>query len=101
MPDYLTKCSGWIILNGKYGVIQFVVLYRMNVWQEKSLVKMYFGKIKFGKNIKILITVVELQNVWQIKFGDLVKFATLLSYTVYCMYCSCSKKSQRLEHCYT
>ena len=30
--------------------------------------------IKFGKNITILIIVVKLQNVWQIKFGDLVRF---------------------------
>ena len=38
--------------------------------------------LKFGENVTILIIVVVLQNVWQIKFCDLVKFAKLLSYTL-------------------
>ena len=37
--------------------------------------KNQFGEIKFSENIKILIIVVELKNVWQIKFGDMVKLA--------------------------
>ena len=40
------------------------------VWQK--CLKYQFGIRKFGK---ILIIAVELQHVWQIKFGDLVKFA--------------------------
>ena len=49
--------------------------YRTKVWQK--------CKNQYGKNIKILIIVVELQNVWRTKFGDLVKFTKLLSYTAY------------------
>ena len=48
------------------------------VWDESLVnenVKNQFGKRKFGKNITILIIVVEVKNVWQIKFGNLVKFA--------------------------
>ena len=37
--------------------------------------KNQFGEIKFSENIKILIIVVGLKNVWQIKFGDMVKLA--------------------------
>ena len=67
------------------------VLCRIKVRQEKSLVKMYisqFGKIKFGKNIKVLITVVELQNIRQIGLvnsPNLPSFSLtkLLCYTVH------------------
>ena len=31
--------------------------------------------MKFGENVKILTILVELQDVWQIKFANLVKFA--------------------------
>ena len=34
---------------------------RQKAWQK---CKNQFGKIKFGENVKILIIVVELQNVW-------------------------------------
>ena len=43
----------------------------------------YIHAYVYGKNVKILIIVVELQKFWQIKFGDLVKFpkfTKLLSY---------------------
>ena len=57
-------------------VRMLVVTYVFQVyWIGQECVKNQFGKIKLGKNIKILIIVVELQNVWQIKFGDLLKFA--------------------------
>ena len=36
-----------------------------------------------AKTLKKPIILVELQNVWRTKFGDLVKFAELLSYTAY------------------
>ena len=38
-------------------------------------VKNHFGEIQFGKNIKILIMVAEMQTAWQINFDNLVKFA--------------------------
>ena len=42
----------------------------LKVWQ-----KCFNNQFGEGENVKILIIVVELQNVWQIKFSDLVKFA--------------------------
>ena len=65
--NFIPQQKFWII----------VVTYAFQVYCiGQKCVKNQFGKIKLGKNIKILIIVVKLQNVWQMKFGDLVKFAT-------------------------
>ena len=48
---------------------------------DKSLVRE-----KFGENVIILIIVVELQNAWRKKFGDLVKFAKLFSHQTFVLY---------------
>ena len=49
-------------------------MYRTKVWLEKCLaknVKISIWQNIVSENIEILIMVVELQTVWQIKFGNL------------------------------
>ena len=55
-------------------ISMYLCIYNTTIWYylgQKFGGNVNLTEIKFGENVKILIVVVELQNVWRIKFAKI------------------------------
>ena len=84
---------------------QFQEISRMRVKAVHAWFKKFGENVKnqFGENIKTLIIVVELQNVWSTKFGNLVNFPNFVKFfsPKFCSIIMVNNNYLSMQHRYT